>query len=83
MQWDPKNQAGETYYVAPNADGSEDNFDPYGIAVLNNIIDKTEKRAHITFIRPMKALSQYDIDLEAETYYRVYFNYGIFSSDTD
>lgn len=82
LPWDPKDQSGNSYYVTPNAD-NQDRLDPYGIAVLETMIDKTEKRAHITFIRPMKALSDYDIDLEKDTYYRVYFNFGIFDNEND
>ena len=58
----------DSQYLVPYADG-----DPYGdamgIAVLTQIINLSEKKAHVSFMRPLVATSEYDADFEEDQLY--------------
>lgn len=60
-EFQPKDQNGapDSTYIAE----TDVEKDLHGIAVTKAIIDMTEKKAQISFLRPMTALSPYDSDL--------------------
>jgi hypothetical protein len=62
---------------------TDEEKDTHGIGVLKTIIDATEKKTKITFMRPMVSQSLYDTDLVAGETYGLYINYGVFDDMND
>lgn len=69
-------------YLVPNAE-TETKFDPTGIAVSRSVIDIANLKVSMSFFRPMEATSENDANLEADTEYGVYINWGLFDSHDD
>ena len=59
------------------------NYDTYGIAVTKAIIDRSDKVATISFMRPIKALHPNDLDITEGQTYNVFISYGIFKDEMD
>ena len=74
--------AGGVQYLVPDAETLSRN-DPTGIAIAEQINDVNQKRASLSFFRPMETASENDADFEPNTEYGVYINWGIFDSHED
>jgi len=55
--------------------------DVYGIAVMKHVINKKDKTAVLTFMRPMKAIHPYDLEITPGQTYNAFISYGIFPNE--
>ena len=61
-------------------------MDVYGISVNMQVINREDKVAHLTFMRPIEAIHPKDLEIVQGQTYNIFVSYGIFpdqdSTDT-
>ena len=66
----------QPYYIAPYSEEK-----PVGIALTQQIINPLQKRASLSFARPLRALNDLDLDFEVGKAYIFHITWGIFPND--
>jgi hypothetical protein len=55
--------------------------DVYGISVNMQVINREDKVAHLTFMRPIKAIHPQDLEIVQGQTYNIFVSYGIFPDE--